>query len=378
MTTLVITGGQLITPLEQRFANLWIDGQLIEALTSKLPGNGCQQLDASNCYVTPGLFDLQVNGSPSCNLWADPGIVELKNLCGELAANGTTSFLPTLITDEVKHLKKNLAFLQENGAGLQARLPQAADCDQAYKSQNVARMVGVHLEGPCLSAQRPGVHPAQWLQPLSVELMRNLITEAVKLVTLAPELEASGESIAYLASQGIKVALGHSNATFEQAQHAFECGVDMVTHTFNALPPIHHRAAGAVTAALLDKQVSCCLICDGLHLGPSIVQLVLQAKGFKKSILVSDAAHAGTSQGGLVGSSIMLSQAVCNVVKWGAASFAEAICMASWNPAVSLNVQESIGHLHPGKFADLVIWDKESLEIKHVIVGGKYLEGQQG
>jgi N-acetylglucosamine-6-phosphate deacetylase len=232
-------------------------------------------------------------------------------------------------------------------------------------------MPGVHLEGPCLSPQRPGVHPPQHLQPLSLEVLRKITTNIVKLITLAPELNPSAEIVQFLSDKKVCVALGHSNATYEEAQNAFAQGVSMMTHTFNAMAPLHHRNPGAVTAALLDDKVWCCVIADGQHLVPPAVQLILRTKGFAKTILVTDIAHVGTSQGGLVGSSILLNEAVENVVKWGFCTFPQAIRMASYNPAKALGWEQKIGVLAPGAAADVVVWDKETLAIKRVISRGQ-------
>jgi N-acetylglucosamine-6-phosphate deacetylase len=145
MTTLVIQGGDLITPLERRFTNLWIHGDDVEKLSPGLPEADfdCDIIDATNCFVTPGLFDIQVNGGPQCNLWDDPAPEDLQELRQELVRSGVTSFLPTLITDEIAHLKKNIGFLQKSGAGLH---------QLEGGTLGGARMPGIHLEGPCLSS----------------------------------------------------------------------------------------------------------------------------------------------------------------------------------------------------------------------------------
>ena len=362
MTTMILEGGHLITPLDERFTDLCLEGGRIERLSDDglRAQSGVDNIDCSGCYVTPGLFDLQVNGGPECSLWGDPTAQDLTRLRKSLARQGTTSFLPTLITDDLGHLKKNIEFLSAQGAG----------ADDA-RADLLARMPGIHLEGPCLSPQRPGVHPPQWLQPLTRKLMEEIAGRSVSLVTLAPELEPSGESVSWLIDRGVRVSLGHSNATADEARRGFTQGIRLVTHTFNALPPLHHRAPGAVGAALCEPVVTCCIICDGLHIDRTVADLVIEHKGASRVILVTDAAQVGTKGGGLVGSSIHLSEAVRNVVGWGIASFIEAISMASYNPAAALGLEDRIGHLAPGKAADLVVWDKQTLAIKHVIVGGR-------
>ncbi len=362
MATLVLENGQLITPQEELSGSISIDGSTIASVgkASNPPSAETVTIDCRDCYVTPGLFDLQVNGGPECNFWADPTLDEVKALRKNQVKHGVTSFLPTLITDDLEHLKKNQMFLQSQGV----------DKANPLSTGLLARMPGIHLEGPCLSPKRPGVHPPEYLQSLSPELLKGFVGDQVALITLAPELDPSGKAIAYLQEHGVAVSFGHSNATLAEANAAFASGVRLMTHTFNALPPLHHRHPGAVGAALIDDRVTCCMICDGFHLDPAAAALVFKCKGVDKTILVTDAAHVGTSQGGLVGSSITLDEAVRNVVKWQVATFAQAIKMASYNPALACGQADKIGQLSPGKKADIVVWDK-NLTIKHVILDGQ-------
>jgi N-acetylglucosamine-6-phosphate deacetylase len=384
MSRLLITGGHILTPVEERFCDLLVDDGRISALQDTAPAAAnYQTIDASGCWITPGLIDLQVNGGKDCDFWGDPVLSELNSFAQELCRHGVTTILPTLITDDLDHLRKNIQFFEQQvGVGVQ-QLQEVSDKTTVRQAagqvavklppQLPVRMPGIHLEGPCLSPERPGVHPKQYLQPLNTSVLSRIVTPAVKLMTLAPELDPGTEALSFLRSQSVTVALGHSNATFEEAEKAFSQGIALVTHTFNAMPPLHHRALGAAGAALLDPRVSCCIICDGLHLSPGAAKLVFKLKGAAKTILVTDMAHVGTNQGGLVGSSIMLNEAVGNVVRWGICSFQDAIMMATFNPAKAMGWDNAIGHLAPGKLADIVIWDRRTLSIKHVILRGELL-----
>lgn len=372
MSNLAIRGGHVITPGEQRLTSIWVADGRVAALSDASPDEPSGKtakdgkiLDATGCYVTPGLIDLQVNGGPACNLWADPTVAELDALRKDLLDKGVTSFLPTLITDDVDHMRKNIDFLSERGAGISK---------QWQSESTLSRMIGIHLEGPCLAPEKPGVHPPQFITPPSIKLFEKIVSDNVSLITMAPEKDPQGESLKWLMGKGKRVALGHSNATFEEAEAAFGSGVKLVTHIFNALPALHHRAPGAVGAALLDKQVTCCLIADGLHLDPNMVRLVLSIKGKQNTILVTDIAQIGTTGGGLVGSSITLDMAVRNVVKWDAATFADAIYMATYGPARAMGVQTEVGVIAPGALADLVLWDIDTLDIKHVVLAGRVVK----
>lgn len=367
MNRLILAGGTLITPSEERFTNLTIVNGIIEEITNATEANDAEVLDVSGCYVTPGLVDLQLNGGPACSFWESPTADEVERLCDHLVTAGVTTFLPTLITADIAHIRKNLEFLEQLGVGKN----RSAGASYGMVGRCKSRMPGVHLEGPCLSPLRPGVHPPQWLQPLNRAVADELICPSVVMMTVAPELDPSGEVVNYLANREIVISLGHSNATFEEANQAFDRGVAMITHTYNAMPPLNHRAPGAVMAALLDDRVSCAIICDGLHVDPAAVKLLLKCKGVDRVILVTDAAQIGTTGGGLVGSSIDLCDAVRNLVAWRAASFADAIKMATLNPSRSLKVEDKVGQLKPGSCADIVIWDKESLQIRKVFSSGK-------
>jgi N-acetylglucosamine-6-phosphate deacetylase len=386
MSRIVIRGGRVITPVEERFTDVVIDNGVVESLGNNAENTpGAQVIDAAGCYVTPGLIDLQVNGAPSCNFWGDPTVSDVANFAEELVKAGVTTILPTLITDDLDHLRKNIDFLErEVGVGVrqleQSEAETQLETAKPAKGGSAAklkqrpmpvRMPGIHLEGPCLSPERPGVHPKQHIQPLSVDVVKRLVSDGVKLITCAPETDASGEALAQLRAHGVEIALGHSNATYEEAKTAFDKGVKLMTHTFNALPPIHHRAPGAVTAALLDNRVMCCLICDGHHVSAPAAELVIRIKGVGRVVLVTDVAATGTSKGGLVGSSILMDEAVRNVVKWGIATFTEAIIMSTLNPAKAMGWDARIGILAPGKQADLVVWDQKSLKVRHVIAGGR-------
>lgn len=383
--TLRISGGRLITPAEERFTDLWIkDGRILglgdslaavtrglkdtALLTPDLTEQDFEVYDAAGTYVTPGLIDLQMNGGPGCDLWQDPSAKDLHEMRLELARHGVTSFLPTLITDDLDHMRKNIDFLTAQGA---SREP-GQHTDES--GEPVARMLGLHLEGPCLSPQRPGVHPPQHIQPFSVDVLRRIITPAVSLMTAACEGDSTGEAISYLKESGVTVSLGHSNATLEEANLAFDRGVALMTHTFNALPPLHHRSPGAVGAALLRDDVVCCLIADGLHLSPQACALILKVKTSHRAVLVTDRASIGTTQGGLVGSSITLEEAVQNVCRWGLVDFSQAIAMATVNAARAIGLGEKIGSLKEGLPADLAFFNSANLDLVATMVGGRKVE----
>ncbi len=379
MSNLRISQGELITPEKTYLADLYIEDNMLFLAPKHAKQPYTNIIDAKNCYITPGLFDLQVNGDKDCNLWAEPTANDFAHLCLSMLKAGVTAFLPTLITDDIEHLHRNILLLESMGVGnviskqvseLICQRIKGLNSENEPGTKDLIVLPGIHLEGPYLSNQRPGVHPPQYIRPIVMTELSQLIRPSIKLMTLAPEAENGKLAIQYLLKQGVLPSLGHSNATFAEAVEAFAAGVSMVTHIFNALSPIHQRQPGAVVAALLNQNVYCCVICDGLHVDPQMVNLLVKIKGKDKVILVTDIANTGTAGGGLVGSSIKLSQAVTNIVKWGIVSFAEAIQMATLNPAKAMNLDNKIGQIQEGRRADLVIWDKQSLMVKHVIANG--------
>lgn len=396
MSNYVVTCKQILAPEALSETRLWLaNGEILAVGDWSGNKQDFEPLDFTDLTCCPGLIDLQVNGSPDCNFWADPSESDLTALRLELARCGVTSFLPTLITAPLQKLIETRDFLKAQGAGqdpaikyqamnypaikyqdmkYQDKVGQGASTTQTQaaaldgNSGALARMPGLHLEGPCLSPQRPGVHPAKHIQPLSPQLIDQLIDSSISLITAALEQDTDGSNQDLLQNKGVKVSLGHSDATFEEANRSFERGAKLLTHTFNALPPLHHRTPGAVGAALLDRTVSCCLIADGLHLAPAICDLIYRLKGVDKTILVTDRATVGTLNGGLVGASIILDDAVRNFVHWNICTLSDAIQMASTNPAKALGIS-NLGQIKPGMLADLAFFD-DKLICQQTIIGG--------
>ena len=364
MTRLLIKNGLVVTPLEECMTDLAVANNRIVGLGSVESSEDTQEIDAGGCYVTPGLFDIQVNGGPECDFWAELSLDKIASFSRRLISSGVTSILPTLITGSLTRLKENRDFLKSK-LGLGPNVQNRSDL--------FVRMPGIHFEGPCISPQKPGVHPVEHLQPLQVAVLKEFVDDACRLVTLAPELDPEGACLRFLGERGVLAAIGHSNATFAEAQQSFANGVSLMTHTFNALPALAHREPGAVAAALLDESIHCCVIPDGLHVLPPMIELVVKMKGAEKTILVSDMAAIGTSGGGLVGSSLLLSDGVRNMVNWGISSFVSAVRMASYNPAKLFNLADAIGQIKPGAYADLLIWDRRTLAIKQIIFDGSLL-----
>jgi N-acetylglucosamine-6-phosphate deacetylase len=262
--------------LEIRSSRLW---SLMPM--DKVRGTIRQAIDLKGDWVSLGGVDLQINGALGLAFTevCSDHIPKLHKLAQFLWDQGIDAFMPTLVTTSLDNIQASLATLAQF-----QREQQAAQSQGQSPAQIGALTLGVHLEGPCLNPQKRGAHPEAYLQPLngnSIQAILGDYAHVVKIITLAPELDPSGETIAFLRSQGIIVSLGHSMATVEQAQAAFAQGATMVTHAFNAMPALHHREAGLLGAALTQPMhsvpVFCGFIADGKHVSPTMLNLFLSA-----------------------------------------------------------------------------------------------------
>ena len=318
-----------------------------------------QVLDVAGDWISLGGVDLQINGALGL---AFPDLTaENSHLLAYIAQFlwdvGVDAFLPTIVTTSVENIQRSLAVI----ADLENFTPKPSP--QAHRGVS-AQILGVHLEGPFLNFQKRGAHPAEYLIPLTIEFVKRFLgdyADIVKVITLAPELDPTGEVIPYLRSLGITVSLGHSQATLSQAQHAFELGATMVTHAFNAMPPLHHREPGLLGAAITHPDVMCGFIADGEHVSPTMIQILLRASGYEQGLfLVSDAlaplglpdgiypwdtrqieVNNGTARlpdGTLSGTTLPLLVGVQNLVKWGICDVDRAIALATVAPRVAIGL----------------------------------------
>ncbi|MBI3732857.1 MAG: N-acetylglucosamine-6-phosphate deacetylase [Chloroflexi bacterium] len=327
--------------------------------------------------IAPGFIDLQVNGAFGHDFTTQPETINA--VAHQLLAAGVTAFLPTIITTPLQQYPKvfeALPLLSPSGAVVRG---------------GGARVLGLHLEGPYLSPERPGAHDPVYLRPSVTPLADNLIHPSVRLMTLAPELNNGLQAVHNLSAQEIVVGLGHSAATYEQARAALVAGARWGTHLFNAMTPLHHREPGLIGALLADDEAFVGAIADGVHVHPSIFKWLVKAKGAERITLVSDAmAAAGMmpgeyslagsrvivdersarlENGTLAGSILTMDQAVRNLVAWGACSLADALTMASTSPARLLRL-DHLGRIEAGCSADFVVLD-ESLNVRQTIIGGQ-------
>jgi N-acetylglucosamine-6-phosphate deacetylase len=349
-----------------------VDGRIVpgdvEILGGRVAGVGLASPNGRGIAV-PGLVDLQVNGFAGVDfLGAD---ADGYRLAGEaLLETGVTSYLPTFITAPEEQLVSALRALPVDSDG--------------------PRILGAHLEGPFISALRLGIHPAEARRNPDPELLERLLDAGpVRLVTLAPELPGAPAVVERLLRREIAVSLGHSDATAEQANAAFELGVRSVTHLFNAMRPFHHRDPGIVGAALAHPDVVIQLIVDWVHVAPVSAAMVWQAAQGRLALVTDAMSGAGLdggtyrlgdldveirdgvargATGALAGSTLTLIEAVRNLHSLGV-PFEDAVGAATEVPARVLRLPAS-GRIGVGLPADVLVLSEE-LEIVRVLVEGR-------
>ena len=370
--TLVFEGATLVLP------DRLIEGRLV-LVEGKIKGvgdvptsKGSTRYQVPRLYIAPGFIDLQVNGGVGHN-FSDVDPEGMRKATEFHLRHGSTGLLATLITAPIERIRRAL---------------------EVARAVDVSNVLGIHLEGPFISPKRKGAHnPAHILKP-SLSAFQELVSgyeDFMRIVTLAPELPGAEELIGRIREGGAVPALGHSDASYEQALAALEQGVKLFTHLFNAMPPFHHRAPGAVGAAL-DSDAYVGLICDEVHVHPAVVRLVAKIKGYDRICLVSDAISAAglpdgeyslgglpvfvkegvarLSDGTLAGSTLTMDRAVRNFLEFTGCSLPEAVRCAALNPARLLGIDDRKGSLAVGKDADLVIFDAD-LTVHYTVLGGK-------
>lgn len=338
-----------------------------------------QRIDATGCIVAPGFIDLQVNGAAGVLFTDDPTSDSLDAMAAALPQFGCTSFLPTLISCPEDAAHHALAAT----AKVSARPPTGA------------QVLGIHMEGPFLHPDRAGAHDRRHLRPPSTADVARWLeasADALRLLTLAPELPGAPEVIREAVRCGVTVAVGHTTATYEQTAQAADLGATLVTHLFNATGGLTAREPGAAGAALALDALTATIIADGIHLHPATVRTVVRAKGADRVVLVTDAmppvgaasdefsllgrrvtAHDGACRlddGTLAGSVLTMDQALRNVVEWTGLPLQDALRMATLLPAHLIGAEATKGSLEPGKDADIVVLDRD-LRVLLTVVGGR-------
>ena len=354
------------------------DSKVVEIIPEEKVDPETEQIVLAGGLLTPGFVDLQVNGGGGVLFNDNPSLENLKTIFEAHAKLGSTSIMPTLISDSPEVNKRAISAIID-----------ALD-------QQINGLVGLHLEGPHLALARKGAHDERFIRPmkeldcLELESVANKVPNL--MLTIAPEA-VSSEQITRLSNAGAIISLGHTDCTFNQAAEAVVAGATCATHLFNAMSPFGSREPGLVGAVLNNGKLFSGIIADGFHVNKISINLALRAKkGPGALFLVSDAmSTVGSDQknlflndrlitrsqgkliledGTLAGADISLSDAVRYMVNEVGILQDDAIRMASLIPAKVLGVESEIGCLVPEAQADF-LWMKNDLEIEKVWVGGK-------
>jgi N-acetylglucosamine-6-phosphate deacetylase len=366
-------GGRVVTPeATLDGAAIAVTGDRIAAIA---PADPRAAIDLDGGWLLPGFVDTQVNGGGGVLFNTDLSVDGIAAIAAAHRRYGTTALLPTLISDTLE------------------TVAAALDTVEAAIVAGVPGVVGVHVEGPFLNPARRGIHdPAMFrrIDPATIALLTAPRRGRVML-TLAPELCAPAD-IAALVAAGVRVSAGHTDATYEQAMAAFAAGISGVTHLYNAMSPLGHRAPGMVGAALDWGEAWCGLIADGTHVHPAALRLATRALPAGKAMLVTDAMPSvgartkdfslygqpihvedGVCRGAdgtLAGSDLDMAQAVANMVRDVGAAPEAAAAMAATNPAAFLGLSHERGAIAPGLRADWV-WLDADWRVRGVWIGGE-------
>ncbi len=375
MTRTALTNARILLPsgLRDDLCVVIGDGEI--CAISSAPPQDARIVDLGGRTLLPGFIDTQVNGGGGRLFNDDPSVATIRVIAETHRRYGTTGMLPTLISDDLSVVE----------AGIRA-------VDAAIEG-GVPGVLGIHIEGPFLAQDRRGIHSADKLQPLRDDYLA-LLTSAKRgktMVTLAPEC-ATPEQVAYLASKGVVVSAGHSNARYETVRAAIDAGLTGFTHLFNAMSQLANRAPGMVGAALEDDTTYAGIIADGHHLHDATLRVAVRAKGQHRLMLVTDAMPSVGSDetrfvlqgreiwrdgdtlhgedGVLAGSTLTMSGAVKGMVERGRVPLAAAVTMASATPAAFLGLGHHIGTIAAGMRADLVLID-DDYAVRETWIGGE-------
>lgn len=340
---------------------------------------GGQTVDAAGCYVIPGLVDLHFHGSAGADI-SDGDLAGLHRMGAYEASRGVTAMCPATMT------------LPEDV------LMRAAQAAAAYEpAADEAALVGINMEGPFISPSKVGAQNPDYVRNPSAEEFRRLQEAAgglFKLVDIAPEEPGAEEFIREMTNE-VRISLAHTCTDYDTAARAFELGARQLTHLYNAMDPMHHRKPGPIPAAVEHGEVTAEIIADGVHIHPAMVRLAFQLFGDNRMILISDTLRAagledGTydlggqdvtvrgpvatiDNGALAGSVSDLVRCLTVAVRDMGIPLASAVKAASANPARALGLDAERGAIEAGKVADAVLLDKETLDVRAVVLRGELL-----
>jgi len=370
----------ILTPYEVfREAYVLVEGDKIAGISMDKPEGLKDIYRYDDCILAPGLVDIHTHGGFGIDLTYST-IKEVIEFSKRLLSTGVTSYMPSTVTESFDVMESAVKIISE-----------------VSNMHGGSRILGIHLEGPYLNPVRGGAQSKEHMRKPSLEEFKRLYDASrrlIKRITIAPEIEGGINFISEVKKKfGVKVSLGHTDATYEQALRAIDAGANIITHLFNGMREYHHREPGIIGAALTAKKVYTEIISDLIHLHPATINLVLKCKGTNKTILVSDSISgaglgdgfytlgsrriiikdgiARTESGSLAGSTLTLIKAVQNMVKIGI-NLKEAVKMATSTPCNAIGIKK-IGRIAKGCKADLIVLNRK-LDVMETYIDGKIYE----
>ena len=332
-----------------------------------------------NAIVLPGFIDQHIHGAGGSD-GMDGTVEDIAIIANTVAAEGTTSFLVTTMTQSKENITKAL---------------QAVKSYREANSKDGARVVGVHLDGPFIAAAHKGAQPLEYVKEPDIQTFDEYNAAsggAIKIVTLAPEVDGAEELIRHLTKKGVVASIGHTGAKFADIEKAVSLGASNVTHTYNAQTALHHREIGTVGSAMLLDELNCEMIADCIHVSVPAMRLLVKNKPLDKLTLITDALRAkgipdGVSElggqtvyvkngearladGTLAGSVLRMNRAVQNLVEKVGVSFTQAVDCATINPAKNLKIDNETGSIVVGKRADFTVIN-ENYDVLMTVRGGE-------
>ncbi len=388
----VLTADRLFTPLETIEQPVLVieDGRILQlgprdSIT--LP-QGARHIDYRGHSIAPASFDIHTHGAAGHDVMEGTPAA-LKAIGKHHATRGVAAYLPTTVTAPLDEIFRGLDGI--------ATAIEAGNKDTGHAEG--AAPLGIHLEGPFLSHAKRGVHSPDELHPPSIALFDRFWQAArghIRLMTIAPELPGALELITHARTLGVRLSLGHSNATAAEAIAGITAGASSATHTFNAMRALDHREPGMLGVVLDRDDLFAEIIADGVHVTPSAVRLFYKAKPHGKAILVTDSMSAtgmpdgdyllgklevqvadgiATYKGSLAGSLLTLDRAIENFIAFTHCDVEIAARMASHNPALMLGLEDRVGTLAEGRDASFNILT-ESGKLHATILRGSFADSK--
>lgn len=355
--------------------DIFIEGEKLSDATTD-----SSVLDGSGCYLIPGLMDIHFHGCVGYD-FCDASIESLLQMAEYELKNGITSICPASMTLD----KDTLLSICENAVNY----AYAASVTQG------ARLCGFNLEGPFISPNKRGAQNPAYITTPDIGMMNELLSASkglAKLITIAPETEGALPFIKEFADV-IRISIGHTSCDYEMAKAAFLAGAKHMTHLYNAMPPLHHRHPGPIAAGMENTSVTAEIICDGIHVAPAAVRAAFALFGKDRMIFISDSMMAAgmpngeytlgglrvhvtgklatLDDGTIAGSATNLMDCMRNAINTMQIPLETAVRCCTINPAKAIGEDKEYGSIKTGKFADLVLLEKDTLAIRHVILHGK-------